>query len=587
MYVDLINIFEVIVLSSLIGSVIILMILIIKGIFMSKLNSTFHYYIWLILLVKLIIPFGPHTTLDISNLFENSYVQTTTNNNTKELQINSPKQLKTVNTDDLILTNTVQPSNKHENSKGTNIPLRLSIEKVLCLMWMFGVVLLTGILISGHEKLRDIVKSSVTNINVSHKEILYKCMKTMNIRNKVELSYSSKINSPSLCGFIKAKILIPVSIASNICDEEFKYIMMHELTHLKNKDIFINWIITLLSLVYWFNPILLYGFHKMRQDCEFSCDNQVISYLGVGGNQQYGNALIRVLEIVGTSNRFMGTTPMVMNSFEVKRRILMISKYKKINIKSILLGTVFFVVIGGVGVALNTSNISSNKSIAKATTLQVKTPVTTSKSSVNNPVSASTSSTIKKSSSYSTNSIVPFSADIVIYNSHPNETYPSGLKVTDVGAILNDKLVKEGFNSHFIKITQPKEYTKSFQNTRDILIKNVKQYSNTILLDLHEGFTIEKKADMKKIQFILTKGSPYYKSNKKFVDSLIGNIKNSNDVKSKIFFFQDGISYYNEDLSNKSALIEFGSNMSSDSDIEACVNAFVSALKNTQNLSVK
>ena len=120
-------------------------------------------------------------------------------------------------------------------------------------------------------------------------------MKAMNIRTEVELSYSKKISSPSLCGFIKPKILIPVSVAANICDEEFKYIIMHELTHLKNKDIFINWAITLLSMIYWFNPILLYGFHKMRQDCEISCDGQVISYLGEGENHtiwKYNNKSI-------------------------------------------------------------------------------------------------------------------------------------------------------------------------------------------------------------------------------------------------------------------------------------------------------
>ena len=87
---NLLNIFELIVLSSLIGSVIVIMILIIKGIFRNKLNFTFHYYIWLILIIKLIIPFGPQTPLNISNLYENFHVQSTANENT-QTQINSSK----------------------------------------------------------------------------------------------------------------------------------------------------------------------------------------------------------------------------------------------------------------------------------------------------------------------------------------------------------------------------------------------------------------------------------------------------------------------------------------------------------------
>ena len=55
---DILNISELILLSSLIASVIAILILIIKAIFRNKISSTFHYYIWLILIFKLIVPMG-------------------------------------------------------------------------------------------------------------------------------------------------------------------------------------------------------------------------------------------------------------------------------------------------------------------------------------------------------------------------------------------------------------------------------------------------------------------------------------------------------------------------------------------------
>ncbi|MBU3128751.1 M56 family metallopeptidase [Clostridium tagluense] len=586
---DLLNIFEVIVLSSLIGSIIVLMILIVKGIFRNKLNSTFNYYIWLILIIKLTIPFGPQTTFNIVNLYENFHKQAITSENKEKSQINSSIQLENIDLGGSILKNSFDSSNKSVFSKVMNTPLKnkINIEKVFCSIWIFGIALLIGILVEGHKKLREIVGKSIKNIDSTHKEILYKCRKAMNIRTDVELSYSHKISSPSLCGLIKPKILIPMRVAANICDEEFKYIIMHELTHLKSKDIFINWVITLLSVIYWFNPILLYGFYKMRQDCEFSCDSQVISQLGEGVNLQYGNAIIRVLELGGRGNRIMGTTSMVMNSSEIKRRVIMISKYKKINIKGILLGTVVVIIIGGLGIALNTSNLNSDKNIASATTVKVETPVTTSKSVVNNISNEAKSTTIKKSPSDSTNPIVAFSSNIVIYNSHPDEDYPSGIKVTDVGVLINDKFLKEGLKSSFIKCNAPIEYKESFKTTRDLIIKNVKEYSNTILLDIHRDITESTNSDTRKILFVLAKSSPHYESNKKFVDRSLENIKNSKVVKSEILLYNFGISYFNQDLSGNAALIEIGNNRSSDSDIETCVNALVSAIKNIQKGSSK
>lgn len=247
----------------------------------------------------------------------------------------------------------------------------------------------------------------------------------------------------------------------------------------------------------------------------------------------------------------------------------MISKYSKINIKGILLGAIAVFIIGGFGIAINTSSISLDKNIAKATTLQIKTPIVTSK---------------KSSTTITTNPTVPFSADIVIYNSHPNEAYPSGIKVTDVGALINDKLVKEGFNSHFVKVNPTKNYNNSYSATRNMITKNVKQYSNTILLDIHRDSTVENKSDAKIMLFAVTKSNPRYKANKRFVDSLIVNIKNSKVIETGILFYQYGISFYNQDLSNNSALIELGNTTSSNSDIEACVNSLVSALKNTQKV---
>ncbi|WAG70990.1 M56 family metallopeptidase [Clostridium sp. CF011] len=589
MRVDFLNIFEMIVLPSLIGSIIVLMILIFKGIFRNKLNFTFHYYIWLILIIKLIIPFGPQTPLNISNLYENFHVQGTTNKSTQITQSNSSKELTNATLSNPISISAMHPSNKSVISKANRIPLnhKVNIEKVFCFIWILGTSLSIAILVTGYKKLKDIVGTSIKNINSTHREILNKCKKAMNIRTEVELSYSQKINSPSLCGLIKPKILIPVSVAANIGDEEFKYIIMHELTHLKNKDIFINYAITLLSIIYWFNPLLLYAFHKMREDCEISCDGQVISYLGASENLQYGNTIIKVLELAGKSNRLIGTTSMVLNSFEIKRRIIMISKYRKINFKGILLGTVVFVIIGGLGIAINTSNIISDKNIVKATTLQVKTPVITSKSTVKNTPNTASAAIIKKSTSDNTDSIVPFSADIVIYNSHADEAYPSGMKVSDVGALLSNKLVKEGFNSHFIKCDPPADYNKSYQAARALITKNVKQYSNTILIDIHSNILENEKSNARKMVFQFTKRNPRYKANKKFVDSLLGNIKTSKEVKSEMYFYQFGISYFNEDLSNNSTVIELGNNISSDSDIEVCVNALVSALKNTQKTSSK
>nr|WP_271814823.1 M56 family metallopeptidase [Clostridium beijerinckii] len=574
------NIFKMIILSSLIGSIIALMILIIKRVFRDKLNLTFHYYIWLILLIKLILPFGPETPLSFPYMYQSLYIQNINNENSQDAQTNSVEQPKVKDLEDFKTINSFNLSDNNKLNPYIYVTFKkqILIEKSFFFLWILRVVLSIWIFISAHKKLKKIVESSTRDVNNSHKEILYNCMNIMHIKTTVELLYCPKINSPSLCGLIKPKILIPINIAENIDAEDFKYIIMHELTHLKKKDLLINLIITLLSIIYWFNPIILYSFSKMRKDCEFSCDNHVISYLNEGENIQYGNVLIKVLELCGCSNRLTGTTSMVMNNSEIKRRIIMISRYKKINFKGILLGTIIVVFIGVIGIEIN----ASKSNIANASILQTTAPVTTSNNIVSNVSNETATTTIKKLPNDYTNTIAPFSSDIVIYNSHADEDYPSGIKITDVGASINNKLVNEGLKSKFIKCTVPEEYTDSYKNSRDLITTDVKNYSDTTLLDIHRYISDDPKADKRKILLVLAENSPFYEENKKFAEDLLQNINNSNEIKAEIHSYHRVRLCFNQDLSKNSALIEIGTEFSNDSDIETCVSALVSALKNTQ-----
>lgn len=575
---DFLHIFKIVILSSLIGSIIILIILTINRIFRYKLNPTFRYYIWLILIIKLIFPFGPENSLKFSEIYQIVYIENYTNETSLKVQENSKKQSQNTNLDDLKSINSFQNSNDNKFTHKIYIPFKnkLHIEKIFFFLWILGVIFLNCMFISAHKKLKQIVKNSVENVTDNHKEILYNCINIMHMKTKVKVLYSSKISSPCLCGLIKPKILIPITLVNNINEEDFKYILMHELTHLKRKDVLINWIIILLAIVYWFNPIVVYGLKKIRKDCEFSCDNNVMSYLNEDENIQYGNVLIKVLELCRCNNRVIGTTSMVRDNLEIKRRIIMISKYKKINFKGILLGTIIVVIIGLVAVKVNASKLNVDNII--------KAQVSASDNIVNNNESdPKLLTTTNNISSDNAKPVEGLSSDIIIYNSHADEAYQSGISVTDVGALINDKLLNEGIKSEFIKCTVPKEYTESYQNSRDLIISNVKDYSNNILLDMHRDAVYGTQCDTRKITVVLAKNNPYYEKNKEFAEGLLQNINNSNEIKSEIISYNRGKLCFNQDLSKNSLLINLGNDMSNDSDIEACVNALVSALKENES----
>lgn len=124
---------------------------------------------------------------------------------------------------------------------------------------------------------------------------------------------------------------------------------MHELCHLKSKDAVVNWIISILKVLYWFNPIILLGLKSMQNECELVCDSKVLVYLKNTENFEYGATIINIAKLINEKNwipKVAGVTSMAMNKSELKRRILMISRNKKINKKGLLLGLIIVLAFG-------------------------------------------------------------------------------------------------------------------------------------------------------------------------------------------------------------------------------------------------
>ncbi|MFD3157261.1 stage II sporulation protein P [Haloimpatiens sp. FM7330] len=246
--------------------------------------------------------------------------------------------------------------------------------------------------------------------------------------------------------------------------------------------------------------------------------------------------------------------------------------YKNIVITFLILGTA----------AGCTYAVVKNKETTTSTSYQKSVSIS---KSVNDSSNIS-NKTVEKASTDTKKSTIPFSSEIVVYNSHANEDYTSGMKVTNVGSIINDKLIKKGLKSNFIQCKPSKEYIKSYDSARNLITEKIENYSDKILLDVQRDTVENPKSSAKKIVIVLAKNNPHYKENKKFANLLIKELEKSQQVKACIFEYKNVRSYFNQDLSNKSILIELGNNKSSDNDVEECVNALVSALENVESSEV-
>lgn len=132
---------------------------------------------------------------------------------------------------------------------------------------------------------------------------------------------SDLIRSPFVCGFVKPKIYLPLSLTG----EEREYILLHEKTHIQRLDYIVKLVAFLVLALHWFNPIMWLCFSLMTRDMEMSCDERVIQKTSGLKVTSYSRSLLAL----ASQKKMPAPGPLAFGESNVKARIKNLLDYKK------------------------------------------------------------------------------------------------------------------------------------------------------------------------------------------------------------------------------------------------------------------
>lgn len=178
------------------------------------------------------------------------------------------------------------------------------------------------------------------------------------------------LKSPALCGVFRTRILLPTGLIGNLASKQLAHIFLHELVHYKRHDIAVNWIAYAFRIIHWFNPFIWYGFNRWQDDQELSCDALAIRYLKPEVAKDYGRTLIQVLEFAGPQPSQLFSTIGISGGKSLnKRRIIMITLFKKPSFKWTLVGIAAIIAIAVIAMTLpNTGGLAAKPDIPSTNT---------------------------------------------------------------------------------------------------------------------------------------------------------------------------------------------------------------------------
>jgi len=152
---------------------------------------------------------------------------------------------------------------------------------LVLIIWLLGGLALTLWLILGYIRLSRVYCEKIEDdpLPESLSRLLSDTAEKLRLRRLPRVVVSPKIDSPAVFGVFRPVLLLPANRTMNLSEQETTHVLLHELTHVKRKDLQVHAFCVLIQIVYWFNPLVYLVRHHLQHVRELCCDATVAKIL--------------------------------------------------------------------------------------------------------------------------------------------------------------------------------------------------------------------------------------------------------------------------------------------------------------------
>lgn len=125
--------------------------------------------------------------------------------------------------------------------------------------------------------------------------LLAQACRTLHLRLGVSLRESAEVGTPCVTGVLHPVLLLPRGLAAELNAEELGMIFLHELAHLRHRDLALNWLLSSVEAVHWFNPLVWLGMAELRAAREEACDAAALAAHPEAA-RVYGATLLKLVQ---------------------------------------------------------------------------------------------------------------------------------------------------------------------------------------------------------------------------------------------------------------------------------------------------
>jgi hypothetical protein len=159
----------------------------------------------------------------------------------------------------------------------------------MMLVWLAGVTILTLRLFTGWIWVQRLRTHGVYAVQPAWERILVRLSRQLHISRTITLLESTRVDVPTVIGWLKPVVLMPMSALGALSPAQLEAILAHELAHIRRHDYLVNLLQTLVETLLFYHPAVWWVSRRIRIERENCCDDLAVSLCG--DPVAYANAL--------------------------------------------------------------------------------------------------------------------------------------------------------------------------------------------------------------------------------------------------------------------------------------------------------
>jgi beta-lactamase regulating signal transducer with metallopeptidase domain len=242
------------------------------------------YALWFMVLIKLLLPPTIASPVSITANFQSVALKALGHYQTEQTSVNyymTPVSTATAPAESISILSV--EGKEILTKSGGAIPktkVKFNWQGFAMFLWLFVSLAMLILLIKKFSEIRKAKISGERKVVPDWFElILIQCARRLKLQVIPNVVITKMVSSPAIFGMIRPVLLLPTDFLQETSKKDTENILLHELAHIKRRDLLVKEIETFLTIIYWFNP-LFWGAKKQLQHLrELCCDSTVANIL--------------------------------------------------------------------------------------------------------------------------------------------------------------------------------------------------------------------------------------------------------------------------------------------------------------------